>query len=450
MDMDTILQRLMDAPVSKSYGTVSSVLGLLIEVGGMLHSLTVGSLVRIARDGSSSLLGEVVGFRNQQAQVMPFGVLDGVRLGAKVELVSSQLTVAPHHDWLGRVFNALGHAIDQKPQPSLGEKEYSVRRLAPPAHARRRVSERINLGIKSINTFVTCCRGQRMGIFSGSGVGKSVTLGMMAKFSQADVNVIGLIGERGREVQEFITDILGQEGMKKSILVVATSDESALMRKQAAYLTMAIAEYFSEQNLDVLCMLDSVTRFAMAQREIGLSSGEPPTTKGYTPTVFSELPKLLERAGPSLQHRNHGNITGLFTVLVDGDDLQDPIADSVRSILDGHIVLDRAIAERARYPAVNVLKSLSRTVPNCYFGNEAMIVQKARRLISLYEDMVDMIRLGAYKQGSDPDVDDAISFYSQVEDFLRQYKDDNVSLEQSFAMLEEIVMPFLEAREKAS
>ena len=275
-----------------------------------------------------------------------------------------------------------------------------------------------------------------MGIFAGSGVGKSVLLSMLARFTRCDISVIGLIGERGREVQEFIEDNLGEEGMARSVLVVATSDEAALMRRQAAYLTMTLAEYFRDQGNEVLCMIDSVTRFAMAQREIGLAGGEPPTTKGYTPTVFSELPRLLERAGPGT---GQGSITGLFTVLVEGDDHNEPIADAVRSILDGHIVMERAIAERGRYPAINVLKSVSRTMPDCLNSEQEALVRRARQLMSTYSEMEELIRLGAYRAGSNPDVDEAIAYNPMLEAFLNQTKAEKATLDDGYADLARIL-----------
>jgi flagellum-specific ATP synthase len=275
-----------------------------------------------------------------------------------------------------------------------------------------------------------------MGIFAASGVGKSVMLSMLARFASADVNIIGLVGERGREVQEFLNKDLGVEGLSRSIVVVATSDESALMRRQAADLTMALAEYFRDQDRDVLCMIDSVTRIAMAQREIGLSVGEPPANKGYTPTVFAELPKLLERAGPGI---GKGTITGLFTVLVEGDDHDEPIADAVRGILDGHIVLERSIAERGRYPAINVLRSISRTMPGCNSEEETALVNKARSLIATYDDMAEMIRLGAYQIGADAATDEAIYFHDRLEAFLSQKQNEQCSLSETYQMLAEIL-----------
>jgi flagellum-specific ATP synthase len=288
-----------------------------------------------------------------------------------------------------------------------------------------------------MNAFLTTCRGQRMGIFAGSGVGKSSLLSMMAKNTDADVSVVGLIGERGREAREFIEDDLGEVGMARSVVVAATSDESALLRRQAAYVTLAVAEYFRDQQRDVLCLMDSVTRFAMAQREISLSVGEPPASKGYTPSVFAELPRLLERAGPG--GPGEGSITGLFTVLVDGDDHNEPIADAVRGILDGHVVLDRAIAERGRYPAINILRSVSRTMPGCNNDEENKLVARGRRLLALYDDMAELIRLGAYRRGTDPAVDEAIHYYPALEGFLAQGKREATDLATSYTMLAELL-----------
>jgi flagellum-specific ATP synthase len=310
------------------------------------------------------------------------------------------------------------------------------RNAPPPAHSRQRVGSPLDLGVRALNTFLTCCRGQRLGIFAGSGVGKSVLLSMLARNVDADITVIGLIGERGREVQEFLQDDLGAEGLARSVVVVATSDEPALMRRQAAYLTLAIAEHFRDEDKDVLCLMDSVTRFAMAQREIGLSAGEPPTAKGYTPTVFTELPKLLERAGPGV---GSGTITGIFTVLVDGDDHNEPIADAVRGILDGHIVMERRIAERGRFPAINILKSVSRTMPKSADPAFLPVITKARQVMSTYADMEELIRLGAYKAGSSIEVDEAIRLHEPLEAFLRQAKDDSTPLNEGYGRLDRIL-----------
>jgi len=429
------IERLADY---KLVGKVVSIKGLLVEVVGIERALSVGARCMvegvIAQNGAIPKVAcEVVGFREDRALLMPFAGLEGIGLGAKVTLMSSESAIYPDDSWLGRVINSLAEPIDNLGVLAKGDAPYKLRGDPPPAGSRQRVKGKIDLGVRAINTFLTCCRGQRMGIFAGSGVGKSVLMSMLAKYSQADVNVIGLVGERGREVQEFIEDDLGEEGLKKSVVVVATSSDSSLLRRQAAYSTLCVAEYFRDQGKNVLCIMDSVTRFAMAQREIGLSAGEPPTTKGYTPTVFSELPHLLERAGPGLE--GQGSITAIFSVLVDGDDHNEPIADAVRGILDGHIILERAIAERGRFPAINILRSISRTMPDCNEENENKLVITARRLLSSYENMAEMIRLGAYKRGSDPDVDNAIQFYPAIEKFLSQRKDERSELSSGYMEL---------------
>jgi flagellum-specific ATP synthase len=344
--------------------------------------------------------------------------------------------VRPSVGWLGRVVNALGEPIDGKGALLYGPSPFPFRNTPPLAHARRRVGAPLDLGVRVLNTFITCCRGQRMGIFSGSGVGKSVLLSMLARNVAADVTVIGLIGERGREVQEFLQDDLGDAGLARSVVVVSTSDEPALMRRQAAHVTLAIAEYFRDEGKDVLVLMDSVTRFAMAQREIGLSAGEPPTAKGYTPTVFTELPRLLERAGPGTEQ---GTITGIFTVLVDGDDHNEPIADAVRGILDGHIVMERAIAERGRYPAINVLKSVSRTMPRAADPDYLPVITQARQVMATYTDMEELIRLGAYRAGSSPEVDEAIRLHKPLETFLAQGKEEATSLAEGYQRLAQIM-----------
>jgi flagellum-specific ATP synthase len=434
--LNLLLSDIKQIPDYHLYGRVTAVQGMLIEVGGVQRRLSIGDRCRIAARNGRNLTCEVVGFREGRALLMPFGALEGIGLGCKADVVDAEPVVRPTVKWLGRVVNAMGEPIDGKGPLPEGEEPYPLRANPPPAHARQRVQGKVDLGVRAINTFLTCCRGQRMGIFAGSGVGKSVLLGMIARFTTADVNIIGLIGERGREVQEFIEDELGPEGLARSIVVVATSDESPLARRQAAYMTMSLAEFFRDQGRDVLCMMDSVTRFAMAQREIGLSAGEPPTSKGYTPTVFSELPKLLERAGPG---RGRGSITGLFSVLVEGDDHNEPIADAVRGILDGHIVLERAIGERGRYPAINLLRSLSRTMPGCNNPEENTMVQRARELLSAYEDMAEMIRLGAYRQGSDAKTDQAIHYFPTLDNFLRQDRAERSDLASGYANLHKIL-----------
>jgi flagellum-specific ATP synthase len=423
-------------------GRVAAVNGLLIEARGGLTRLAVGARAEIVRFGEKPLSAEVVGFRDTRALLMPFGPVEGVAPGAEIRIEPLGSAARPTKAWLGRIVDAFGNPIDGKGPLPQGVAAYALRAAPPAAHARARVGERLDLGVRAMNVFATCCRGQRLGVFAGSGVGKSVLLSMLAKNADCDAVVVGLIGERGREVREFIEETLGEEGLKRAIVVVATSDEPALKRRQAAYMTMAIAEYLRDQDMEVLCLMDSVTRFAMAQREIGLAAGEPPTTKGYTPTVFTELPKLLERAGPGPirpDGTRAGPITGIFTVLVDGDDHNEPIADAVRGILDGHIVMERAIAERGRFPAINVLKSISRTMPGCHGPQEREIAKSARQTLSAYANMEELIRIGAYRAGADPQVDRAIALNPALEAFLAQDKDEVTGLDEAFRRLSGIL-----------
>jgi len=436
MSIKALIDEIEAVPGVEIFGRVAGVRGLMVEIAGPIHAMTVGGRITIEIAGDRLIPCEIVGFEGEKALALPFGTLDGVRRGCKAVVGAASTGVRPTEAWLGRVVNALGEPVDGLgPLPS-GPRIYPFRALPPSAHARRRVGAPLDLGVRSLNTFATCCRGQRMGIFAGSGVGKSVLLSMLARNVASGVSVIGLVGERGREVQEFLQDDLGDEGLSRSVVVVATSDESALMRRQAAYLTLALAEYFRDLDRDVLCMIDSVTRFAMAQREIGLSAGEPPTAKGYTPTVFSELPRLLERAGPGL---GEGSITGIFTVLVDGDDHNEPVADAVRGILDGHIVMERAIAERGRYPAINVLKTVSRTMSRSTDPDFLEVVRKAKQSMATFADMEELIRLGAYRQGSSPEVDEAIGLNPAFEAFLRQGKEEFTSMRDGYLRLAEIV-----------
>jgi flagellum-specific ATP synthase len=423
-------------------GKVAGVNGLLIEARGGLSRLAVGARAEIERRGTFPLPAEVVGFRDTKALLMPFGPVEGVAPGADIRIIGQRASVRPTKAWLGRIIDAFGNPIDGKGPLPQGPAPYPLRASPPAAHSRGRVGERLDLGVRAMDVFTTTCRGQRLGIFAGSGVGKSVLLSMLARQATCDAVVVGLIGERGREVREFIEETLGEDGLRRAIVVVATSDEPALKRRQAAFMTMAISEYLRDQDLEVLCLMDSVTRFAMAQREIGLAAGEPPTTKGYTPTVFTELPKLLERAGPGPVRPDGttaGPITALFTVLVDGGDHDEPIADAVRGILDGHIVMDRKIAERGRFPAIDVLKSVSRTLPGCQTPSERDLNRRARQSLSAYSDMEELIRIGAYRTGADPTVDRAIDLNPQLEAFLGQDKDDATRLEDAFARLADIL-----------
>src|SRR3984885_5682087 len=434
--MKALAEQISDIDGVNIYGRVVGVRGLMVEIAGPIHAMSVGARIVIETGGNRFIPAEVIGFTGNNAVVMTFAGLEGVRRGSRAVLPKPATRGRPSPSWLGRALNARGEPIDGKGALPSGPSPMPFRNAPPPAHSRRRVGAPLDLGVRALNTFLTCCRGQRLGIFAGSGVGKSVLLSMLARNVDADITVIGLVGERGREVQEFLQDDLGEEGLARSVVVVATSDEPALMRRQAAYLTLAIAEYFRDEDKDVLCLMDSVTRFAMAQREIGLSAGEPPTAKGYTPTVFTELPRLLERAGPGM---GQGTITGIFTVLVDGDDHNEPVADAVRGILDGHVVMERAIAERGRYPAINVLKSVSRTMPRSADPAYLPAITRARTVMATYTDMEELIRLGAYRAGTSAEVDEAIRLHEPLEGFLRQAKDEVASLNQGYRQLEQIL-----------
>ena len=415
-------------------GRVTGLSGALVEVTGPVDALALGARAMI--HAARPTRAEIVGFRGDRALLAPYDSIEAIRPGARVALEGEAPMARPSRAWLGRVIDCFGNPVDgQGPMP-VGLKPQLVRAAPPSAHDRARVGARLDVGVRAINLFAAVCRGQRMGVFSGSGVGKSVLMSMLARGAAADVIVIGLVGERGREVKEFIEDTLGEEGRRRSVVVVATSDESAARRRLAPHMACAVAEHFRDEGLDVLLLIDSVTRFAMAQREIGLSVGEPPTTKGYTPSVFSELPKLLERAGPG-REGEHGSITALFTVLVDGDDHNEPIADAVRGILDGHIVMERAIAERGRYPAINVLKSISRLMPMCHGDEENALIARAREAMSLYAEMEELIRIGAYKPGADPSVDEAVRVRPALEALLAQAREERTSIKDGFTMLAE-------------
>ena len=421
-------------------GRIVAVKGLMVEASGPPQAMALGARAIVeAAEGYARL--EIVGYRDGRALLMPFETVEGLRAGASLVFEGTSPMIAPSSAWLGRVIDAFGKPIDGGPPVANGSHPRLLRGVPPPAHTRVRVGERMETGIRAIDAFCALCQGQRMGIFAGSGVGKSVLMSQLAKGAAADVVVIGLIGERGREVKEFVEDTLGTEGLRRSVVVVATSDEGSLKRRQAAYTTLAVAEHFRDQGLQVLCLFDSVTRFAMAQREIGLATGEPPTTKGYTPTVFAELPKLLERAGPGSPTGGDqiGSITGLFTVLVDGGDHDEPVADAVRGILDGHLVLERAIAERGRFPALNILKSVSRLMPECHAPEEQILVRDAKRALAAYSDMEELIRLGAYRRGADPGTDRAIALAEPLEEFLSQGKQERTAFAETFERLSSIM-----------
>ncbi len=425
-------------PLARISGTVTNLLGLVVEVEGLTGLAAIGDRLALhARDGLV-IPAEVTGFRDTAVQAMAFGALDGLTFGARAELQTryhGMLDVA--QSWLGRVIDPLGNPLDRQGILFGGPTPRPTRISPPEATTRARLGPPIDLGVRALNCFATCRQGQRLGLFAGSGVGKSTLLSMLTRGTACDVVVLALVGERGREVREFIENDLGPEGMARSVVVVATSDAPPLMRRQCAYTAMTVAEHFRDQGLSVLLLMDSVTRFCLALREIGLSLGEPPATRGYPPSVFAELPRLLERAGPGpvQPDGSAGHITGLFTVLVEGDDHNEPVADAVRGILDGHIVMDRKIAETGRYPAIDVLRSLSRAASSCLNEAQTATVRRARSILSLHGDMIDMVRLGAYRAGADAAVDEALRLTPAIEDFLRQSPGDRSGLADAFAGL---------------
>ncbi|MDR1438535.1 MAG: flagellar protein export ATPase FliI [Clostridiales bacterium] len=405
-------------------GKVSKVVGLTIESEG--PEANIGELCEIhaARFGKV-VHAEVVGFRDGKALLMPLGDMSGVGPGNKVVATGANLSVAVAEGLTGRVLDGLGNPIDDG-GPVTPEFMYSVDYQAPHPLTRKRISEPLPLGLKVVDGLLTVGKGQRIGIFAGSGVGKSTIIGMIARYTKADVNVIALIGERGREVREFLEKDLKDEGLSRSVVVVATSDQPALIRLKGAFAATAIAEYYRNKGYDVLLLMDSLTRFAMAQREIGLAIGEPPVSRGYTPSVFGQLPKLLERAGNS----ERGSITGLYTVLVDGDDLTEPVTDAARGILDVHIVLSRALANRNQYPAIDVLASISRVMPDVITPEHGRVAAEIKRVMAIYRDAEDLINIGAYTKGSSEKIDYAISVIDGIQDFVRQNVNDSFTYEQ--------------------
>lgn len=414
----------------KVWGKVTRIVGLVVE--GYCPHAAIGSLCElIPADGTGKIHAEIVGFRDSKALLMPLGELRGLGPGSLIRVIRSSATIRVGSNLLGRVIDAMENPQDGFGPPILNAQQ-ELYALPPGPMDRQNISDPLDLGIRAINGLITCGMGQRMGIMSGSGIGKSVLLGMMAKYAKADVNVIALIGERGREVREFIERDLGKEGLARSVVVVVTSDQSPLLRMRGAFAATAIAEYFCSQGKNVLLMMDSITRFAMAMREIGLAIGEPPTTKGYTPSVFATLPKLLERAG---RFRGKGTITGLYSVLVDGDDMTEPVADSVRSILDGHIVLSRGLAARNHFPAIDVLNSTSRVMREITHPRHLELAGKARSVLASYTEAEDLINIGAYAKGSNPKIDYAIAKIDLLNDFLCQNFDQTTTLQDSIKKL---------------
>ncbi len=439
VDPASICGHLASVPPARLCGRVSAVGALSIECSGLSHHLAVGDRVWIEGRGRTETLAEIVGGGPQGLRAAPFGSTQGLRTGARVRAVLGAASngLSPSTDWLGRVIDPLGQPADGLGPLPRGPVQRPVRSPPPAAIRRARLGPPIDLGVRVLNCFTTCRTGQRLGLFAGSGVGKSTLLAMLARHTQCDVAVLALVGERGREVREFLEDDLGPEGLARSVIVVATSDAPPLMRREAAYAALTVAEHFSAEGKSVLLLMDSVTRFCLALRELGLAAGEPPATRGYPPSVFAELPLLLERAGPGeiRPDGSAGQITALFTVLVEGGDHDEPVSDAVRGILDGHVVLERRIGEGGRYPAVDVLRSLSRAAAGCLDATQTALVREARAAFALYGEMADMVRLGAAKPGADPALDRAMRIVPRIEAMLTQGRAEPTGIAESFARL---------------
>lgn len=432
-DSSRYLSAIANADNMKLNGKITQIIGLVMESQG--PNVNLGELCYVyPRQQGEPIPAEVVGFKENRILLMPVGDLQGIGPGCEVVSANKMLRVSVGRQLLGRVLDGLGNPMDDK-GPLISNTEYSLSTMPPPPLTRRRIEDKLGVGVRAIDSLLTLGKGQRVGIMAGSGVGKSTLLGMIARNTEADISVIALIGERGREVREFIERDLGEEGLKRSVVVVATSDQPALVRIKGAMTATAIAEYFRDQGMDVMLMMDSVTRFAMAQREVGLTVGEPPATRGYTPSVFAMLPKLLERSGTG----ERGSITGIYTVLVDGDDMNEPIADAVRSILDGHIVLSRRIAALNHYPAIDILNSVSRVMTEIVDKEHIKCAQKMRALLATYQEAEDLINIGAYAQGSNPNIDRAIAVIDQIKAFLQQDVDENMPMSETIERLKMIV-----------
>ncbi len=430
IDFDKYRQ-LLNKSYEQEIGKVVKMVGLTIEASGPNSNLNDVCYITGAEQADKKV-AEVIGFRENRILLMPYDDMTGVGIGSLVENSGTAFKVPVGEELLGKTLDGMGYPLEQS---DLRVKSFYPAEAPPPDPLKRKIIDEIlPLGVKAVDSMLTVGKGQRIGIFAGSGVGKSTLLGMFARNTKADINVIALIGERGREVREFIERDLGEEGLKRSVLVVATSDKPALIRKKAAQTATAIAEYFRDQGKDVLLMMDSLTRFSMAQREIGLASGEPPVSRGYPPSVYSEMPRLLERAGNS----EHGSITGLYTVLVDGDDFNEPITDTARSILDGHIMLSRKLGHKNHYPAIDILQSISRCMSSIVTREHKEASGKLKNVLATYQEAEDLINIGAYKSGSNPDIDYAISKIKEVNAFLQQDVNDKYELEEEIAMLMEI------------
>lgn len=429
-DATKYIKAIEDTNTLQIKGKVTQIIGLVIESNG--PSVNLGELCYVYPrvSGGAPIMTEVVGFRENRVLLMPIGEVQGIGPGCNVVSAEQALKVPVGTELLGRILDGLGNPIDGK-GPILCKQSYPLHNTPPPPLTRRRISESLSVGVRAIDGIMTLGKGQRVGIMAGSGVGKSTLLGMIARNTEADISIIALIGERGREVREFIERDLGEEGIKRSVVVVATSDQPALVRLKGAMTATAIAEYFRDQGLNVMLMMDSVTRFAMAQREVGLTIGEPPATRGYTPSVFSVLPKLLERSGTG----DEGSITGIYTVLVEGDDMNEPIADTVRGILDGHIVLSRAIAAQNHYPAIDILNSVSRVMLEIVEKSHWDAAQQLRSIMATYKEAEDLINIGAYAHGSNSAIDGAIKYIHNAKSFLRQDVYEKTSLKDTTTQL---------------
>ncbi|MBX5453771.1 MAG: FliI/YscN family ATPase [Acidobacteriia bacterium] len=440
-------------------GTITDISGLSVDVAGLSAHMTIGTRLHLYRYDGLPVLSEVIGFVDGVARVMPFDQTEALGPGGTASYLKESINwtgadraaqpqfrpsgpvLSISAGWLGRIIDPLANPLDGRGPLPVGDTLQFVRASPPLATQRARLGARVDLGVRALNLFVPCCAGQRLGLFAGAGVGKSTLLSMLARYVQCDVTVIALIGERGREVREFIEDGLGKAGLERAVIVVATSDTSAVMRREAAYTAMSIAEYFRDRGRSVLFLMDSITRFCTALREIGLAMGELPAARGFPPSVFAELPRLIERAGPGEEQaeRPSGTVLAFFTVLVDGNDFTEPVADAVRSLLDGHVILDNHIADRGRYPAVDVLRSLSRLAHQCYTPEEDDMVKKARAILSTYEEMRDLVRLGAYRPGANAEVDLSLRLAPQLENMLQQRPDEQSSIAEDFQKLRSVV-----------
>lgn len=419
--MEDLKNRLKDADITRVNGRVEQVVGLVIESSGPTASVGEACWITASGGTGAPVLAEVVGFRQHRVLLMPLGEMRGLGPGSEVVRTGLPFKVAVGEALLGRVIDAMGKPLDGKGSLGPTRESYPIHRDPPPAMERRRIAVPVATGVRAIDALLTLGEGQRLGIFAGSGVGKSTLLGMIARNTEADINVIALVGERGREVRDFLERDLGEKGLKRSVVVVATSDQPSLIRIQAALVATAVAEYFRDQGKRVMLMMDSITRFAMAQREVGLAIGEPPTTKGYTPSVFALLPKLLERAGTT---SHQGSITGLYTILVEADDMNEPVADACRAILDGHVVLSREMASQNHYPAIDVLGSVSRVMRDIVGQEQLEAAARIRSVLATYKSAEDLISIGAYVKGSNPKVDEALRRLDAVQGFLRQQREE--------------------------